>query len=529
MIFKSTYREAWESGYRNLVKATPYSVDYALLDTTSIEPLIRRIRTSMEGAGMNVESSKGECNLGQHEINFRYGPALSACDDHSIYKFGAKEIAAQEGYAITFMAKFDQREGSSCHVHISLVGADGSNVFASNKPLFEHFLAGQLACLRELTLLFAPQINSYKRYVPGMFAPTAVAWGHDNRTCAMRVIGHGAGLHIENRLPGADVNPYLAVAAMIAAGLHGVDSKLVLEPATKAAPTKALTSACRTRCARRETCSRRASLRAPRLATRSSTITCTARTSSWPRSSRRSPIGSGSEVSSGCEGSGRSVRRGRRQDVQHRAHLRADLGGREGGSAPGGVPRGRDAHLWRSDRRPGAGGRTAGWKVRRQSHAADGPSGGDCRGRDVRGDPRRPSDLQHRGRGRSPRRPRRAPSQAVPVRRLQREGIRPDGRGRGGDASRRDRRLYDRGRHLLRATLPSVHPERRRSRSRAARAARGVGRGAAEGGALGDHGPLARDREHDVRGRRGHVGGGLLRAEHGGRSARRDPERAGRS
>ncbi|HSS93663.1 MAG TPA: glutamine synthetase family protein [Candidatus Dormibacteraeota bacterium] len=232
MIFRTTYREAWEAGYRNLTKATPYSVDYALLDTTGIEPLIRRIRNAMEEAGMSVESSKGECNLGQHEINFRYGGAVSVCDDHSVYKFGAREIAAQEGMAITFMAKFDQREGSSCHVHVSLAGSDGSNAFTADPGLFDRFVAGQLACLPELTLLFAPQINSYKRYVPGMFAPTAVAWGHDNRTCSMRVIGHGQGLHIENRLPGADVNPYLAVAAMIAAGLHGLDAKLELEPAT---------------------------------------------------------------------------------------------------------------------------------------------------------------------------------------------------------------------------------------------------------------------------------------------------------
>jgi glutamine synthetase len=232
MIFRSTYREAWDSGYRNLTKATPYSVDYALLDTTGIEPLIRRIRNSMEAAGMNVESSKGECNLGQHEINFRYGGAIGACDDHTVYKFGAREIASQEGMAITFMAKFDQREGSSCHVHLSLAGADGTNAFTADKGMFDRFLAGQLDSLRELTLLFAPQINSYKRYVPGMFAPTAAAWGHDNRTCAMRVIGHGQALHIENRLPGADVNPYLAVAAMIAAGLHGLDAKLELEPAT---------------------------------------------------------------------------------------------------------------------------------------------------------------------------------------------------------------------------------------------------------------------------------------------------------
>jgi glutamine synthetase len=233
MIFKSSYREAWEAGYRNLAKATPYSVDYALLDTTGVEPLVRRIRNCMEGAGMNVESSKGECNLGQHEVNFKYGGAVSSCDDHTVYKFGAREIAAQEGMAITFMAKFDQREGSSCHVHVSLAGADGTNVFARDQKLFERFLAGQLACLSDMTLLFAPQINSYKRYVPGMFAPTAVAWGHDNRTCALRVIGHGEGLHIENRLPGADVNPYIAVAAMIAAGLHGIDAEVPLEPAVR--------------------------------------------------------------------------------------------------------------------------------------------------------------------------------------------------------------------------------------------------------------------------------------------------------
>jgi glutamine synthetase len=131
------------------------------------------------------------------------------------------------------MAMFDQREGSSCHVHLSLAAPDGSNLFATDRQLFERFLAGNLAALRELTLLFAPQINSYKRYVPGMFAPTAVAWGRDNRTCAMRVIGQGSAMHIENRLPGADVNPYLAVAAMIGAGLHGLEYQLTLGPATQ--------------------------------------------------------------------------------------------------------------------------------------------------------------------------------------------------------------------------------------------------------------------------------------------------------
>ena len=179
---------------------------------------------------MQVENSKGECNLGQHEINFHYGEALAAADDHAIYKNGAKEIAAQEGCSITFMAKFNDREGSSCHIHCSLAGKDGTNAFAADRPMFERFVAGQLAALRELTLLYAPQINSYKRFAEGSFAPTAVAWGNDNRTCSMRVVGHGEGLRVENRLPGADVNPYLALAGMIAAGLRGVDAELRLEP-----------------------------------------------------------------------------------------------------------------------------------------------------------------------------------------------------------------------------------------------------------------------------------------------------------
>jgi glutamine synthetase len=202
-----------------------------MLGTARVEPLIRRIRNSMMGAGMNVENSKGECNFGQHEINFRYGEALRTADDHAIYKTGAKEIAAQEGMAITYMAKLDEREGNSCHIHLSLQKDGGGSVFADDQATFDRFVAGQLAALRELTLLFAPNVNSYKRYVAGSFAPTAVAWGHDNRTCSMRVVGHGQGLRVENRLPGADVNPYLALAAMIAAGLHGIDNELELEPA----------------------------------------------------------------------------------------------------------------------------------------------------------------------------------------------------------------------------------------------------------------------------------------------------------
>ncbi|MEA2360856.1 MAG: glutamine synthetase, partial [Thermoleophilaceae bacterium] len=159
------------------------------------------------------------------------GEALATADDHAIYKTGAKEIAAQEGMSITYMAKVDEREGNSCHIHCSLQQEGGGNVFADDRQTFDHFVAGQLAALRDLTLMFAPNINSYKRFVAGSFAPTAVAWGKDNRTCSMRVVGHGQGLRVENRLPGADVNPYLALAAMIAAGLHGVDNQLPLEPA----------------------------------------------------------------------------------------------------------------------------------------------------------------------------------------------------------------------------------------------------------------------------------------------------------
>jgi glutamine synthetase len=182
-----------------------------------------------------VESAKGECNLGQHEIAFKYTDALGTADHHVVYKTGAKEIAAQEGMSLTFMAKYDEREGNSCHIHLSLrSAADGSPAFAAGDgmaPLMEQFLAGQLACLSELTLLLAPNINSYKRFVPGSFAPTTIAWGHDNRTCALRVVGHGPSLRFENRVPGGDVNPYLAISALIAAGLHGVEQGLALEPA----------------------------------------------------------------------------------------------------------------------------------------------------------------------------------------------------------------------------------------------------------------------------------------------------------
>ena len=231
IVFRNTYEEAWKKAFRDLEPANLYNVDYSLLGTSRVEPLIRRIRNEMGAAGMTVENSKGECNYGQHEINFRYGPALKTADEHVIYKTGAKEIASQEEYAITFMAKFNELEGNSCHIHCSLQDSDGKSAFGADEGLFESFVAGQLAAMRDLTLFYAPHVNSYKRFAEGSFAPTAIAWGRDNRTCSLRAVGHDESLRIENRLPGADVNPYLALSAMIAAGLHGIEQGLELEPA----------------------------------------------------------------------------------------------------------------------------------------------------------------------------------------------------------------------------------------------------------------------------------------------------------
>ncbi|MFE7647298.1 glutamine synthetase family protein [Streptomyces phaeoluteigriseus] len=236
IVFKDTYEQAWDAHYRGLTPANQYNIDYSILGTGRIEPLLRRLRNDMAGAGLTVESAKGECNPGQHEIVFRYDEALVTCDQHAIYKTGAKEIASQEGVSLTFMAKYNEREGNSCHIHLSLADADGANAMAGPDGMSEvmrHFLAGQLAALRDFSLLYAPHINSYKRFQPGSFAPTAVAWGHDNRTCSLRVVGHGRSLRFENRLPGGDVNPHLAVAGLVAAGLYGIERKLELpEPCT---------------------------------------------------------------------------------------------------------------------------------------------------------------------------------------------------------------------------------------------------------------------------------------------------------
>ncbi len=234
IVFNDTYEEAWDAGYRDLTPANQYNIDYSILGTSRIEPLLRDIRNTMYAAGLTVESAKGECNLGQHEIAFRFAEVLETADNHSVYKNTAKEIAELHGRSLTFMAKFNQREGNSCHIHLSLRGQDGGLVFwdqdkNERTPLYDHFIAGILATMREFTLLYAPNINSYKRFAEGSFAPTAVAWGSDNRTCSVRLVGHGQSARLENRLPGGDVNPYLAIAAMIAGGLFGVENELPLE------------------------------------------------------------------------------------------------------------------------------------------------------------------------------------------------------------------------------------------------------------------------------------------------------------
>lgn len=227
---RESYGEARERGYRNLTPVSEYNIDYSLLGMQGAGPLLDRLVAEMPRSGLELESAKGEANLGQIEINFRHSTPLDAADGHSVFKHAVKEIAAQEGLSATFMAKWDEREGNSCHLHLSLADAEGP-LFARDQQAFECFLAGQLACMRELTLLFAPNVNSYKRFAGHSFAPTAIAWGRDNRTCAIRVVGAGGSLRIEHRAPGGDVNPYLALAAMIAAGLHGVEEGLEPGPA----------------------------------------------------------------------------------------------------------------------------------------------------------------------------------------------------------------------------------------------------------------------------------------------------------
>ncbi|MBX6390279.1 MAG: glutamine synthetase, partial [Frankia sp.] len=248
LVFTESYRAAAARDYGGLTPASRYNIDYALTGTEELDDLVRRLRRAMSAAGIPVESARAEVHPGQYEITFRYTDPLRACDQHVLYKTTAKRLAAAAGQAITFMAKYDQGEGSSCHVHLSLRRRDGSPAFAAAEDerggpaggradtvgmsaLFQSFLAGQLACLAEFTLLFAPNVNSYKRLAPGAFAPVGIAWGRDNRTCALRVVGAGPSLRFEHRVPGGDANPYLAVAGIIAAGLHGIEHGLPLEPA----------------------------------------------------------------------------------------------------------------------------------------------------------------------------------------------------------------------------------------------------------------------------------------------------------
>jgi glutamine synthetase len=230
-LFRESYDEARAKHYRDLTPSVPYNLDYQVLGSGYAEPFLREVRLAMAAAGMKVESSKGEAGVGQHEINFRYKSALETADDHTIYKTGLKELAHQRGLSATFMAKPDHRDlGSSCHVHSSL-WRGGEALFAREPELFRQYLAGQIACAAELAIFYAPAVNSYKRFAAGSWAPTTLAWGYDNRTCGFRVVGEGAALRAETRIPGADANPYLAFAALLASGLHGIEHGLDPGPA----------------------------------------------------------------------------------------------------------------------------------------------------------------------------------------------------------------------------------------------------------------------------------------------------------
>jgi len=237
-LFRESADEAAAKGYANLTPHSQVIEDYHILQTTRDEYVIRAIRNAMDGAGVPIEFSKGEAGRGQHEINLVYTTPVEMADRHVIYKNGAKEIASQMGLSITFMAKYSSDEvGSSCHVHSSLWDGVGATPLMweadapdHQSPAFRGWLGGQLACGRELAWMYAPTVNSYKRYQPESWAPTALAWSVDNRTCGFRVVGHGPSFRLESRIPGGDVNPYLAYAATIAAGLHGIEHAIEPSP-----------------------------------------------------------------------------------------------------------------------------------------------------------------------------------------------------------------------------------------------------------------------------------------------------------
>ena len=229
-LLRETYEEAWAQRYEDLTPSVPYILDYHILATTYDEDLIRQIRNGMHGAGIKVETSKGEAWPGQHEINFRFARCADDGGQPRHRQERREGDRERERCSITFMAKpFESWIGNSCHIHASLF-RDGEPAFRDDPVLFDRFLAGLIACFKELAIFLAPTINSYKRYAAGSWAPTTLAWGQDNRTCGFRLVGHGAARRVETRIPGGDVNPYLAFAAMIAAGLHGIENELELPP-----------------------------------------------------------------------------------------------------------------------------------------------------------------------------------------------------------------------------------------------------------------------------------------------------------
>jgi glutamine synthetase len=234
-LFRQTYSAAFAAGYRDLRPSSDYRIDYHLMQPTQDEPLLRSLRNQLTAARIPIESSKGEWSRGQHEINFTHARPLPMADLHALFKQGVKEIAAQHGQSVTFMAKYAPAEaGNSCHIHLSL-WRGGKNAFwdvktGGGSKRFRQFLGGLMKYQPELALFTAPTINSYKRYQAGSWAPTRMAWATDNRTTGFRVVGHGGSFRLENRMPGADANPYLALAAMLAAGLAGLEEDLDCGP-----------------------------------------------------------------------------------------------------------------------------------------------------------------------------------------------------------------------------------------------------------------------------------------------------------
>lgn len=231
-LLKDSFEEAHGKGYQNLQRFGWYNEDYHLLQATKAEPLYRLFRNLLSEAGVPVEFSKGEAAPGQHEVNLHYDDALESADRHALFKHGAKEIAMQSGYSVTFMAKPDHTwTGSSGHIHVSLWDNTGRwSLFAGKdgamSEIMRHFLGGLMAGARELSLLMAGNINSYKRYAVASWAPVNIVWGRDNRTCGFRVVGQDQSLRVENRFPGGDTNPYLAYAMVIAAGLNGIEQQI---------------------------------------------------------------------------------------------------------------------------------------------------------------------------------------------------------------------------------------------------------------------------------------------------------------